>query len=88
MKAILPSTALALTFAILANALLVSGLISYGNDTALWDIPYRSLASALASQGDLPLWYPGAGNGFPQLNLQWVSWVFNPLGILVSLVRP
>ena len=48
MKAILPSTALALTFAILANALLVSGLISYGNDTALWDIPYRSLASALA----------------------------------------
>ena len=88
MKAILPSTALALTFAILANALLVSGIISYGNDTALWDIPYRSLASALASQGDLPLWYPGAGNGFPQLNLQWVSWVFNPLGILLSMVHP
>ena len=42
----------------------------------------------IALQGDLPLWYPAAGNGFPHLNLQWVSWVFNPLGILVSLIRP
>lgn len=75
-------------FSVAANALLVSGLVRYGNDTAHWDVPYRSLASALASQGDLPLWYPAAGNGFPQLNLQWVSWVFNPVGILVSLVRP
>ena len=75
-------------FSVASNSLLLSGLIRYGNDTAHWDAPYRSLASALASQGDLPLWYPAAGNGFPQLNLQWVSWVFNPVGILVSLVRP
>ena len=88
MKAPLPSIALTIMFALLANALLLSGLIRYGNDTAYWDIPYRALASALTSQGDLPLWYPGVGNGFPHLNFQWVSWVANPVGILVSLIRP
>jgi hypothetical protein len=88
MKAILPSTALALTFAIFANALLLSGLIRYGNDTGHWDLPYRSLASALLSQGDLALWYPAAGNGFPQINMQYISWVINPMGIIVSLFRP
>ena len=88
MKASLPSVALAVTFALLGNALLLSGLIGYGNDTAHWDVPYRSLASALALQGDLPLWYPTAGNGFPHLNLQWASVVFNPLGILVATLRP
>ncbi|MBU6150524.1 MAG: hypothetical protein KGR25_03680, partial [Chloroflexi bacterium] len=66
----------------------MSGLIRYGNDTAHWDLPYRSLASALATQGDVPLWYPLVGNGFPHLNLQWVSWVFNPLGVLLSMARP
>jgi hypothetical protein len=88
MKASLPSLALGIVFMLIANALLLSGLISYGNDTGHWDVPYRSLASALASQGNLPLWYPAAGNGFPQLNLQWISVVFNPLGILVGMVRP
>lgn len=88
MKAFLPSVALSVTFALFSNTLLLSGLISYGNDTARWDVPYRSLASALITQGDLPLWYPAAGNGFPQLNLQWISWVFNPVGFLVSLIRP
>ena len=88
MKASLPSVALAVTFALLGNALLLSGLIGYGNDTAHWDVPYRSLASALALQGDLPLWYPAAGNGFPHLNLQWVSVVFNPLGTFIATLRP
>ncbi|MCX5985047.1 MAG: hypothetical protein NTX54_00810, partial [Chloroflexi bacterium] len=88
MKASLTSVTLAVTFALLGNALLLSGLIRYGNDTAHWDIPYRALASALASHGDVPLWYPGVGNGFPHLNFQWVSWVANPVGILVSLIRP
>jgi hypothetical protein len=83
-----PNIALLLAFAIAINTLLISGLIRYGNDTAYWDIPYRAFASALAEQGDLHLWYPGAGNGFPHLNLQWVSWVFNPLGVLLSFVRP
>jgi hypothetical protein len=58
-----PNIALLLAFAIAINALLISGLIGYGNDTGRWDIPYRALASALAEQGDLPLWYPNAGNG-------------------------
>jgi hypothetical protein len=75
-------------FIVANNTLLVSGLIRYGNDTAHWDLPYRSLASALATQGDMPLWYPLVGNGFPHLNLQWVSWVFNPLGVLLSMARP
>ncbi len=88
MKASLPSVALAVTFALLGNALLLSGLIHYANDTAYWDVQYRALASALAEQGDLPLWYPVAGNGFPHLNLQWVSWVFNPFGVLLALIRP
>jgi hypothetical protein len=88
MKASLPSLALTATFTVLVNALLLSGLIRYGNDTSHADIPFRSLASALISQGDFPLWYPGGGNGFPQLSLQWISWVANPLGIAISFVRP
>ena len=88
MKTSLPSIVLAIAFMLIANTLLLSGLISYGNDTGHWDVPYRSLASALASQGDLPLWYPAAGNGFPQLNLQWISVVFNPIGMLIAFVRP
>jgi len=88
METSLPWIVLAIAFMLIANTLLLSGLISYGNDTGHWDVPYRSLASALASQGDLPLWYPAAGNGFPQLNLQWISVVFNPLGILVGMARP
>ena len=88
MKASLPSLALTATFTVLVNALLLSGLIRYGNDTSHADIPFRSLASALISQGDFPLWYPGGGNGFPQLSLQWISWVANPLGIAISVVRP
>jgi hypothetical protein len=83
-----PIIALIVAFAISINALLVSGLIGYGNDTAYWDMPLRALASALLEEGDLPLWYPSVGNGFPQLNLQWVSWVFNPLGVLLSFARP
>jgi len=75
-------------FSVAANSLLLSGLIRYGNDTAIWDIPYRALASALLSQGDLPLWYPNAGNGFPQLNFQWISWVANPLGVAIASIRP
>ncbi|MBU6151494.1 MAG: hypothetical protein KGR25_08590, partial [Chloroflexi bacterium] len=77
-----------IAFFVQSNTLLLSGLIHYANDTAFWDVPYRALASALAEQGDLPLWYPVAGNGFPHLNLQWVSWVFNPLGVLLALIRP
>ena len=88
MKTSLPSIVLAIAFMLIANALLLSGLISYGNDTARWDVPYRSLASALVTQGDLPIWYPAAGNGFPHINLQWASVVFNPLGILVAALRP
>jgi hypothetical protein len=79
---------LVLSYFVTINALLLSGLIRYGNDTAHWDLPYRSLASALATQGDVPLWYPAVGNGFPHLNFQWVSWVFNPLGVLLSMARP
>lgn len=64
MKAPLPSIALTIMFALLANALLLSGLIRYGNDTAHWDIPYRGLASALTSQGDLPCGIPASATGF------------------------
>ena len=70
------------------NVLIVSGLVSYGNDTGVADIPYRALASALTEQGDLPLWYPNAGNGFPQLSVLWGSWTFPPLGILLGIFRP
>ena len=70
------------------NVLIVSGLISYGNDTGVADIPYRALASALIEHGDLPLWYPNAGNGFPQLSVLWGSWTFPPLGILLGIFRP
>ena len=73
---------------IAVNALVVSGLISYGNDTKKWDIPYRALASALSEQGDLPLWYPNAGNGFPQLSFLWGSWTFPPLAILLGTLYP
>ena len=77
-----------ISFLFAINALIVSGLVSYGNDTAKWDIPYRTLASALIEQGDLPLWYPNGGNGFPQLSVLWGSWTFPPLGILLGLFRP
>ena len=79
---------ISIPFLIAINTLLVSGLVSYGNDTRMWDIPYRALASALADQGDLPIWYPNAGNGFPQLSLLWGSWTFPPLGILLGTLYP
>jgi hypothetical protein len=75
-------------FFVASNGLLLSGLISYHNDTGMWDIPYRALASALAEQGDLPLWYPNAGNGFPQLSFLWGSMTFPPLGILLGTFSP
>ena len=75
-------------FMIAVNTLVISGLVSYGNDTWKWDIPYRALTSALVEQGDIPLWYPNAGNGFPQLSFLWGSWTFPPLGILVGNFRP
>ena len=83
-----PSIALLLAFAIAINTLLLSGLIGYVNDTGMWDLPYRAIASALAEQGDLPLWYPNAGNGAPQLSLLWGSLTFPPLGIIFGSVYP
>jgi hypothetical protein len=79
---------LIMLFILASNTLLLSGLVGYGNDTGKWDIPYRALASALAEHGDLPLWYPNAGNGFPQLSFLWGSWTFPPLGILLGTLYP
>ncbi|MCX5985015.1 MAG: hypothetical protein NTX54_00645 [Chloroflexi bacterium] len=72
----------------LANALLISGLVAYGDDTGAFDVPLRLLASALAANGDLPLWYPQAGDGFPQLSLEFVAWTWNPIGAFLGTFRP
>ena len=75
-------------FVIATNGLLVSGFISYHNDTGMWDVPYRGVASALVEQGDLPLWYPNGGNGFPQLSILWGSITFPPIGIIIGTIYP
>ncbi len=82
-----PAIALAVTFTILSNALLLSGLVGYFDDTRVFDVPLRFLSSALAANGDLPLWYPQAGDGFPQLSLEFVAWTWNPIGALLGAFR-
>ncbi|MBU6150722.1 MAG: hypothetical protein KGR25_04675 [Chloroflexi bacterium] len=68
----------------MTNILLLSGLVVYGDDTASFDLPFRVLSGALLSVGDLPLWYPQAGDGFPQLSLEFTTWVANPLGTILG----
>lgn len=75
---------LILSFFIFINILLLSGLISYGNDTANWDIRYRQYASVMFANNDIPIWMPSGGNGFPHLSIFWISWVCNPIGLLFS----
>ena len=73
---------------ICTNILLFAGYITYGNDTGKWDIQYRDVASSLLAAGDFPWWSPRLGEGTPQLTVQWVSWVANPLGLLLGTLRP
>lgn len=42
----------------------------------------------MISQGDLPLWYLSAGNGYPQLNLQFISWTSSPVAVALGTIRP
>lgn len=70
------------------NYLQMFGFVALGNDTGKWDVRYRTLASALVRAGDLPLWLPNGGNGFPQLSLYWGALVANPVGTVIGLFRP
>ena len=66
----------------------ICGFVAVGNDTGMWDVRYRAWASILVRAGDLPLWLPNGGNGFPHLSLYWVALVGNPIGTLIGIIRP
>ena len=72
---------------IILNTLLLTGLIGYGDDTGVFDIPLRILSGALTANGDFPLWYPQAGDGFPQWSLEYTPWVANPMGTALGVWR-
>ena len=79
---------ISVVFHLLINIPGLAGLIGYGDDTSAFDLPFRTLASALAANGDMPLWYPQHGDGFPQLSLEFVTWTLNPMAALLGIVRP
>ena len=83
-----PTSLIGLAFHILINAPLLSGFLAYGDDTGGVDIPFRVYASAIFANNDLPIWYPNAGNGVPQISIEFVGNVFNPLGLLLAYFRP
>ena len=74
-------------FFLLTNTLLLSGLAVYGDDTGSFDLPLRVISGALLRLGDFPFWYAEAGDGFPQLSLEFTPWVANPLGTILGAVR-
>lgn len=76
-----------IVFMLLINSLNISGLMIYGNDTGKWDIPTRILTSALAKNGDLFLWDPHNGDGFPQRSLL-TTMQTNPVSEILGILRP
>lgn len=83
-----PTFLIGFGFHVLINAPIFSGLLIYGDDTGGVDIPFRTYASAIFANYDLPLWYPNAGNGIPQISIEFVGNVFNPVGLLIAYFRP
>ena len=78
---------LGIFFFIVINIPLATGLMTYGDDTIIYDLPFRIIGGALTRLGDFPLWYPQAGDGFPQLSLEFTTWVANPLGTALGALR-
>lgn len=67
---------------------ILSGLVGYGDDTGAFDFPYRILSSQLSEYKDTLLWYPYAGDGVPQLSLEYVGLTWSPLGVILGYLFP
>ena len=72
----------------LINIPLLAGMVGYGDDTGAFDFPFRILSSQLSEYKDTLLWYPYAGDGVPQLSLEYVGLTWNPLGVFLGLLSP
>ena len=77
-----------LVYFIIINIPILSGLVGYGDDTGAFDFPYRILSSQLSEYKDTLFWYPYAGDGVPQLSLEYVGLTWSPLGVLLGYLIP
>lgn len=78
-------TILFMVYFMMINIPLLAGLVGYGDDTGAFDFPFRILSSQLSEYKDTLLWYPYAGDGVPQLSLEYVGLTWNPIGVLLGL---